>query len=310
MVFRYVRRRLVLLIPVVIGVTILVFMLVQLAPGDPVIVMLGPEYDERTAIQLRRELGLDRPLIVQYLRWLVRAVRGDLGRDFISKVPVSEQIRLRLPTTLLLTGTTMVVALAVGVPVGVLSAVRRDSIADHLGRVVAMIGVSVPVFWLGMLLIIAFAVKVQWFPPGGSIREYGFRALVLPALALGLSFAALIMRITRAALLEVLGLDYVRTAQAKGVAQRVVVYHHALRNALIPIVTVVGLQVGALLSGAMLTETIFSLPGLGRLLMESVARRDYPLLQGCVLVTALLFVLANLIVDVLYAYLDPRITYA
>ncbi|MDR7543075.1 MAG: ABC transporter permease [Armatimonadota bacterium] len=310
MVFRYVRRRLALLVPVVVGITVLVFLLAQLAPGDPVIVMLGPEYDERTAARLRRELGLDRPLVIQYLRWLARAARGDLGRDFISKVPVTDQIGARLPTTLLLTGTTMVVALAVGIPVGVLSAVRRDSLADHLGRVVAMIGVSVPVFWLGMLLIMAFAVRIQWFPPGGSVREYGLRALVLPAVALGLSFAALITRITRAALLEVLGLDYVRTARAKGLAQRVIVYHHALRNALIPIVTIVGLQVGTLLSGAMLTETIFSLPGLGRLLMESVSRRDYPLLQACVLVTTLLFVLANLVVDVLYAYLDPRITYA
>ena len=307
---RYVLRRLVLLVPVLVGITALSFSILHLAPGDPVYVLLGQEYTEEAAAQLRRELGLDRPVLVQYVLWLGRAVRGELGRDLITGEKVSAQLAARLPTTLLLAVTSMAVALALGLPTGIASAWRRGGLVDHVSRVVAMVGVSVPVFWLGMLLIVLFSLKLQWLPPGGSLRDHGPVALVLPSVTLGLTFAALIARITRTALLDVLGLDYVRTARAKGLAEAAVLYRHALRNALIPIVTVLGLQVGNLLSGAVLTETIFSLPGLGRLIVDSVLRRDYPLLQGCVLVTSLTFVLVNLAVDVLYAYLYPRIVYA
>lgn len=307
---RYVLRRLLLLVPVVVGVTALVFFVLHLAPGDPVYVLLGQEYSEETAAELRRQLGLDQPLPVQYILWLARVVRGELGRDIITGEQVSAQLASRLPTTLLLAATSLAVALAIGVPAGIASARHRGKLIDHTSRVLAMAGVSLPVFWLGMLLIVTFSLKLQWFPPGGSVRDHGLVALVLPALTLGSTFAALITRITRTALLEVLGTDYIRTARAKGLQEWAVLYRHALRNALIPIVTVLGLQVGHLLSGAVLTETVFSLPGLGRLIVDSVLRRDYPLLQGCVLVTALVFVFVNLLVDVLYAYLDPRITYA
>ncbi len=304
---RYVIRRLILLVPVLIGVTFLVFMITNLAPGDPVLVILGPEYNPQTAAQIRVDLGLDRPLVEQYLRWLSRAVRLDLGKDFITRVSVAEQIKTRLPTTVLLSLATMVIAILIGIPIGVLSATKPNSLLDNGGRLLAMIGVSMPVFWLGMLFIIAFAVQIRIFPPGGSIEEYGPIALVLPAIALGVSNAALIMRTTRADMLEVLSQDFVRTARAKGLAEPVVEYSHALRNALIPVITVVGLQFGNVLSGAVLTETIFSLPGLGRLLVDSVSRRDYPLIQGCVLVIALIFVFVNLLVDLLYHAIDPRI---
>ena len=304
---RYIIRRLLLLVPVLVGVTFLVFMITNLAPGDPVLVMLGPEYNPTTAAELREELGLDKSLPEQYLRWLGRAVQLDLGKDFISRRSVAEQIQERLPTTLLLALATMVVAILIGIPIGVLSATKPNSLLDNVGRIVAMAGVSMPVFWLGMLLIIAFAVQIRIFPPGGSIAEYGPIALVLPAITLGASFAALIMRTTRADMLEVLSQDYVRTARAKGLSDPAVHYFHALNNALISVITVVGLQFGHILSGAVLTETIFSLPGLGRLLVDAVLRRDYPLIQGCVLVIALIFVLVNLLVDLLYHVIDPRI---
>lgn len=304
---RYVVRRLLLLIPVIIGVTFLVFLLTNLAPGDPVMVMLGPEYNPITAAQMREELGLDKPLLEQYVRWLGRAARLDLGKDFITKRSVAEQIQMRLPTTILLSLGSMIIAIGLGVPIGVVSATRRNSWIDNLGRIVAMLGVSMPVFWVGMLLIIAFAVNIRWFPAGGSVEEYGPIALVLPCAGLGASFAALIMRTTRASMLEVLSQDYVRTARAKGLSDAAVDYFHALTNALIPVVTVIGLQFGHVLSGAVLTETIFTLPGLGRLLVDAVARRDYPLIQGCVLVIALIFVFVNLLVDLLYHAIDPRI---
>lgn len=306
---KYIVRRVLLALPVLIGVTLLVFTMMHFAPGDPVIVMLGPEFDQTTYDQLRQDLGLDQPLPVQYLIWLGRVVRGDLGKDFISKQPVAERMLLALPTTLVLAVGTTVVATLIGIPLGVIAAYRRDGIFDSVSRVLAVTGISMPVFWLGMLLIIFFAVQLRWFPAGGSMAEYGPKAMVLPAVALGVAHAALIMRMTRASMLEVLGQDYIRTARAKGLREFVVVQRHALSNVLIPIITVVGFQFGYMLGGAVLTETVFSLPGLGRLLIESIARRDYPLVQGCVLFIAVMFVFANLLVDVLYGVFDPRIRY-
>ncbi|HBY99284.1 MAG: ABC transporter permease [Ardenticatenaceae bacterium] len=311
---RFILRRLVLLVPVLIGITILVFGMIYMIPGDPVVVILGSDYTPENAELLREELGLNRPVIAQYASWLGNVLHGDLGYSIFpfggvkySGQPVGKLILSRLPTTLSLTIGTMILAVLLAIPLGVLSATRRNSIVDNVLRIVSMLGISMPVFWFGLLLILVFAVKLGWLPSNGNFFNSGPKALILPIVALGIAQAGLITRMTRSTMLEVLGEDYIRTARAKGLRESVVYYRHALRNALIPVVTVIGLQVGALLGGAVLTETIFSMPGLGRLLVESVFRRDYPVIQGCVLVITLLFVFTNLVVDILYAILDPRV---
>lgn len=314
---KYILRRLLMLIPVLLGISIVVFAFIHLIPGDPVVTILGSEYTEETAEQLRHVLGLDRPVYVQYLTWLGRALRGSLGRSIfpfgmITKAgggdPVLKLILARLPTTIVLTVGAMVIAVIIALPLGVITAARKDSLLDNVTRAVSVLGVSMPIFWLGLLLILVFSLKLRWLPPGGSIGDAGLEVMILPWLALGVAQAALVTRMTRSTLLEVLGEDYIRTARAKGLRESVVYYRHALRNALIPVVTVVGLQFGRLLGGAVLTETIFNLPGLGRLLVDSVYSRDYPVIQGCVLVIAFFFVFANLLVDTLYAFLDPRVS--
>jgi peptide/nickel transport system permease protein len=307
---RYVARRLLVLLPVLLGVSVLVFVLIHLAPGDPITTMLGVH--ARTpgeAARLRHLLGLDQPLPVQYVKWLGRVVRGDFGDSLYAHVPVIDLIAERLPLTLELTLVSMVLSVAVGIPFGVLSATRKDSLIDNLGRVLAMVGVSMPVFWLGLLLIIVFALRLGVLPPGGSVADHGPVALVLPSVTLAASFTAIVVRLTRSSVLEVLGEDYVRTAHAKGLPPALVSYRHALSNALIPVVTVVGLQTGTLLSGAVLTETIFALPGLGRLMVDAVGARDYPLVLASVLFVAVVYVVLNLLVDVTYALLDPRVRY-
>lgn len=306
---RYILRRVLLAVPVVLGVTVFVFCLIHLAPGDPVVLMLGKFYDPSFAAGQRHALGLDRPLGVQYLLWLGNITRGDLGRSITQSNGVATLLGERLPTTMVLAVGAMGVALAIAIPLGVTAAIRAGALADHLSRLAAMIGVSMPIFWLGLLLIIVFSLQLNWLPPGGSVDEFGWQALILPCVALGTSFAALAMRITRSSMLEALREDYIRTARAKGVTVRRVVYFHALRNALVPIITVVGLQFGTVLSGTVLTETVFNIPGMGRLLVEAISGRDYPLLQGTILVTSLLYVLVNLAVDILYAACDPRIRY-
>jgi ABC-type dipeptide/oligopeptide/nickel transport system permease component len=306
---RYIIRRVLLAVPVVLGVTVFVFCLIHVAPGDPVVLMLGKFYDPAFAARQRHALGLDRPLGVQYVMWLRNATRGDLGRSITQSNGVAALVGERLPTTMLLAVGAMGVALSIAIPLGVTAAIRAGALADHLSRLVAMIGVSMPIFWLGLLLIIVFSLQLGWLPPGGSVDEFGWQALILPCLALGTSFAALAMRITRSSMLEALREDYIRTARAKGVVARRVVYVHALRNALVPIITVIGLQFGTVLSGTVLTETVFNIPGMGRLLVEAISGRDYPLLQGTILVTSLLYVAVNLAVDILYAACDPRIRY-
>ncbi|HET7263883.1 MAG TPA: ABC transporter permease [bacterium] len=306
---RYLVRRLILIVPVVLGVTVFVFCLIHLAPGDPVVLMLGKFYDPSYAADQRHALGLDRPLSVQYVLWLSNIARGDLGRSITQSNGVAALLGERLPTTMLLAVGAMGVALAIAIPLGVTAAVRAGALADHVSRLAAMVGVSMPIFWLGLLLIIVFSLQLGWLPPGGSVDEFGWQALILPCVALGTSFAALAMRITRSSMLEALREDYIRTARAKGVAASRVVYFHALRNALVPIITVIGLQFGTVLSGTVLTETVFNIPGMGRLLVEAISGRDYPLLQGTILVTSLLYVLVNLAVDLLYAACDPRIRY-
>jgi len=310
----YLLRRLATMVPVLLVVSVVVFSLIHLTPGDPVAIMLREESDPATAAALRAALGLDRPLPVQYLTWLGRAARGELGRSIRTNQPVTQAILERLPVTLTLAAAATLLALAVALPAGIVSAVRRNSLADVAGTVAALSGVSLPNFWLAILLIFVFSVTLGWLPPLGWVSPVrdpwgGLRSLVLPAVTLGTAMTAVVMRMTRSSLLEVLQLDFVRTARAKGLREGRVLLRHALRNALIPVVTVVGLQAGALLGGAIITETVFALPGVGRLLVDAIFQRDFPLVQGVVLFLALNFLLVNLVVDLAYAVLDPRIRY-
>jgi peptide/nickel transport system permease protein len=297
-------RRLLLLVPTVLGVLTLVFLLVHIIPGDPVEVMLGETASRADLSQLRADLGLDRPLGEQYVRFLGGLARGDLGRSFFYRKPVLAVIGAALPATALLAAAALAVAVLIALPLGVLAAVRRDRPADRLALIGSLVGVSMPNFWLGPLLIILFSFRLGWLPVSG---KEGAASLVLPALTLGTSLAAILVRMTRASMLDVLGEDYLRTARAKGVAERTVIARHALRNALLPVVTIVGLQFGALLSGAVITENVFAWPGVGTLLIQAITARDYPLVQGCVLVISLCYVTVNFLTDALYSVIDPRI---
>lgn len=303
-------RRAAATLPALLGVTFFSFMLLYLAPGDPTSIILGMEWSPERATQLRSELGLDLPIVVQYLTWIGRVVQGDFGLAYVSREPVLQMLVDRLPDTLALSAGAMLCAVLVAIPLGSMSALKKDSWVDTVSRVVAVLGISMPVFWLGMLLILLFAVVVRILPPGGGMDQYGLKALILPSIALGMSLAALLTRITRASMVEVLQLDHIRTAKAKGLKQWRIVFKHALKNALIPVVTVLGLQSGYLLSGAVLTETVFSLPGVGRLLYTSILNRDYLVLQGTTLFVCLAMVAINLAVDFIYAAIDPRIRYA
>ena len=300
----YLIRRLVLLVPVVLGVVTLVFLLIHAIPGDPVEVMLGEQARAADKELLRHELGLDRPLAEQYLSYVAGLARGDLGRSIHSREPVLRVIAARLPATLLLTLASLAVAVALAVPLGMLAAVRRGSAADRGSMLFALLGVSMPNFWLGPLLILLFSIHLGWLPVSGM---GGPAHLVLPAVTLGTSLAAILTRMVRASVLEVIREPYVTTARAKGLPERAVLYRHTLRNALVPLVTVLGLQFGALLSGSVITETIFSWPGVGRLVIQAIYQRDYPLVQGCVLVISLCYVLVNLFTDAAYGLVDPRI---
>lgn len=303
-------RRLLLTLPVVVGVSFLVFLMIHLAPGDPTTTLLGTEWNPASAQQLRAELGLDRPLVVQYVAWLGRIAVGDFGIRYTSRQPVLDAILMRLPTTLALAGGAMLVALVIAVPAGIASAVGRGSWLDSTLRLVSLLGISMPVYWLGLVLIIVFAVRIPLLPPGGGLEQHGIKALALPCIALGTSFAALLMRLLRSSTLEVLGKDYVRTARSKGLPGARVLYRHVLKNAAAPAVTIAGLQFGSILGGAVLTEIIFSLPGLGRLMYESITSRDYPTLQGTVLFVAMAYIVTSYVVDVVYVALDPRVRYA
>ncbi len=306
---RYALGRLIGTVPVLFGVTLLVFLMAWVTPGDPVVAMLGEASQgiSRQALEdLRRELGLDRPLPVQYVGYVAGLLRGDLGNSVRSRRPVLAEIRDRLPATLELALAALTIAVALGVTLGVLAAVRKRTWVDGAAIAVALVGVSIPVFWSGFLLMMVFALELGWLPASGRGT---WRHLVLPAVTVGVSSAAFIARITRGAVLEALAQDYVRTAKAKGLAPRRVVLRHALRNALLPIVTVVGLQLGGLLGGAVLTETVFAWPGVGRLLVDAIVARDLPLVQGSVLVVSLLFILVNLAVDLSYAAINPKVRY-
>lgn len=303
---RFLLRRLGLLILVVLGVATIVFLIIHLIPGDPVEVMLGETALPADREALRKALGLDRPLLEQYGRYLFGLLQGDLGQSLHARRPVAALVLERLPATLELTVASLLIALALSLPAGIFAAARARTWFDHGSMLAALLGVSVPNFWLGPMLIVLFSLELGWLPASG---RGGLSHLVLPALTLGTALAAILTRMTRASLLEVLPKDFVQTARAKGLREVWVLVRHALRNALIPIITLTGLQCGALLSGAIITETIFAWPGVGRLTLQAIATRDYPLVQGCVLVFALGYVGVNLVADLLYAWSDPRVRY-
>jgi len=301
----FVVRRLLLAIPVLLGVVFVVMLTVELIPGDAVSLMLGEHATREAVAKLRDFLGLDKPLPVRYVEYVGRVARGDLGRSMQQNRPVIDELADAWPATLELTTAALVLAALVGVAAGVVSAVWPNGVFDALARIGALLGLSMPIFWIGLVLIVVFSLWLPWFPVGGAGSP---SHLVLPAVTLALPSIAMVARMTRSSVLEVLREDYVRTARAKGVAERLVVAKHALRNAFIPIVTLLGLQAGQLMGGAVLTETVFAWPGLGRLMVKAIFARDYVLLQGGVLVFALAFVVVNLLVDLSYGALDPRIS--
>jgi peptide/nickel transport system permease protein len=302
----YLARRLLLALPVVLGVVTLVFLLIHLIPGDPVEIMLGESALAADRDALRAVLGLDRSMPEQYGAFLRGLCRGDLGTSLQQRSPVAALIRAHYPATLQLTLAAMLISLLIALPAGIVSGVRQYSFWDHSTMFVALLGVSMPNFWLGPLLIWVFSIHFGWFPVSG---KDGLAHLVLPALTLGASMAAIVARMTRSSVLEILRQDYVMTARAKGLSETRIILKHVLRNALLPVITVVGLQFGALLAGSIITETIFSWPGLGTLMVNAIHTRDYPVVQGCVLVIALSYVLVNLLTDLLYGVIDPRIRY-
>jgi peptide/nickel transport system permease protein len=313
---RYLARRLLLLVPVLVGVSIVIFGVLHLSPGDPAEIMLGSQATKEDLVRLRESLGLNEPLPIQYVHWMGHVVRGDLGRSIWMKRPVLPEVLGRLGATLLLTGTALLLSTAGGLALGVASAAWPRSLLDRLSAVASLFGASMPSFWLGIVLMVIFALWLGWLPASGMYASYGgggvgdlLSHLILPAVTLAAASITIIARLTRSTMLETLGQDFVRTARAKGVAESGVLLRHGLKNALIPIVTVVGVQAGYLLGGAVLTETVFAWPGVGTLMVQGILARDFPLVQGCVLVVALAFAVINLAVDLLYAWLDPRIRY-
>ena len=315
---RYIVRRVLQLIPVLLVLSVLVFSLTHLAPGDPVLTILGSSerasLDPKVVEAVRQEFGLDKPLIVQYTSYLTGLLHGDLGMSFVNNERVSDVILARLPATVQLAVSAMLLALLIGLPLGVFSAVKRGSWLDSVSMIAAVVGVSMPIFWLGLLLMLLFSVRLGWLPSFGiGHLESGLgdvlRHLLLPATTLALAVMALIARMTRSSLLEVIGLDYMTTARSKGIREILVIWRHGLRNALIPVITVVGLQFGTLLGGAVVTETIFAWPGVGRLLLNAIMKRDYPVVQGITLVLCVVFVLVNLAVDIIYTVVNPEVRY-
>jgi peptide/nickel transport system permease protein len=311
---RLVLRRLLATIPVLVLVTAGVFALIHLTPGDPIDVMMAESVDATVKANLRRELGLDQPIYIQYAAWTWRLLHGDLGRSIRNGEPVIENVSRRIRPSLQLAALAMVISLVVATPLGILSAARRNTSVDRVGTTFALFGICMPNFLLALLLIFFFGVKLRWLPISGYVDPLeemlpGLRSLVLPALTLGLALAAVVTRTLRSSMLDALSEDYVRTARAKGLSESSIIRGHVLKNALIPVVTVLGLQLGTLIGGAVITEYVFALPGVGRLVVDAVFARDYPLVQGVVLLIAVGFILSNLAVDLLYGWIDPRIRY-
>lgn len=303
----YIIRRIILLIPIMLGVSLIAFSIMHLTPEDPIIKMLGEGASEELVSELRAELGLDDPIHIQYLAFLERFfVKGDMGRSILNGRPVMSLIAGKLPNTIILAFTAMFIAIIVSIPIGVISATKPNSLIDNLSRIGALIGLSLPGFWLALVLMYLFSVHFKLLPPSGF---YGPEYLILPALALSMRELAVLTRITRSSMLEVIKQDYVVMARSKGLTERSVIYKHALRNALIPIVTVAGLQFGRMLGGAFIIETVFAFPGIGWLTVDAIRGFDYPVVQASIMVMTTAFVLANLLVDIIYAYLDPKIRY-
>jgi ABC-type dipeptide/oligopeptide/nickel transport system permease component len=303
---RFILRRVLLSIPTLFGVLVVAFLLLYVAPGDPVESMIGERADSATIVRLRAQLHLDDPLPVRFGHYVGSVVTGDLGRSYITNRPITQDIRERFPKTLQLAGAAMLMATIVGMSLGVLSAIRPGGFADRFALGIAYLGISFPVYWVGLLLILLFAVTLHWLPPSGY---GGLRFLVLPALTLGMRSIAFLARMTRSTMLDALSADFVRTARAKGLNEWGVTLKHALRNALIPVITVLGLDFGAYLTGSILTETIFSWPGIGRYVVNAISRRDLPAIQGTVLFLSTVFVVVNLITDIAYAKADPRVSF-
>ena len=303
----YIANRLLQLIPTLIGVTLLVFFLIWLIPGDPAQLLAPEEASAQDVADIRRALGLDRPLIVQYGEWIGGVVTGDWGTSLYRRRPVLPELLDRLPATLELALASMVLSIIIAVPAGVLSAVKQNSWGDNIARVGSLLGLSMPNFWVGIMLILLVAYHLRWLPASG---RGGIEHMILPAITLGTSMMAEVMRITRSTMLEVIRQDYIRTARAKGLVERVVMYKHGLRNAMISVVTVIGLQLGYRLGGTVVVEQVFAYPGVGRLAYQSMLQRDIPIVMGTLLLFSLMFLVINLLVDLVYGWLDPRITYA
>ncbi len=312
---KYILKRLLTLIPILIGVSFLVYGILYLSPGDPASLILGEQATEGQLEQLRDEMGLDDPFLVQYVRYIKGYVVGDFGKSYITGRDVSKEILSRFPNTVILTLAGIFIAILIAIPIGIISATKQYSLMDNTSTIFALLGVSMPNFWLGLMLIAGIAVPIQSIPTGGlhtlvqigPIKIPTLASLILPAITLGTGGAAIIMRMTRSSMLEVIRQDYIRTARSKGLREKVVIYRHALRNALIPVVTVVGLQFGYLLGGAVLTETVFSWPGMGFYMVSAIKQRDIPVVLATVIFMATMFTLVNLLVDILYGFLDPRI---
>ncbi len=304
-------RRIAMIIPTLFFVSVLIFGLQQLLPGDPALVMAGEERDPEALAAIRARYHLDQPVVIQYFYWIGGVLQGDLGRSMRINVPVTQLVREKLPVTLQLASMAIVIACLIGIPAGVLSAVKKDKVGDYIANAVALWGLSTPNFWLGIMLILLFSVQLGWLPPSGFVSPFSdfkqsLLTTIMPAFVLGNAIAAVLMRHTRSAMLQVLSADYVRTARAKGLVERTVVAKHAFRNALIPIITLGALEFGQLLSGAVLTEQVFSVPGFGKLIVDAVFNRDYAVVQGVVLVTATTYISLNLLADVAYFLVNPR----
>lgn len=312
----YILSRLFALILVLLGISVVVFLLLQLVPGDPALALLGPMATQENLADLRAGLGLDQPILVQYVRWFSKVIQGDFGTSIQQRTPVLPLLLERFWNTMILTVTAVLISTLIGIPAGVISATRQYSFFDRLSMLLALFGNSMPAFWLGLMSILIFGLRLRWFPASGMwpiVGDHTLGALIhhltLPAITLGISTAAVTARITRSSMLEVIRQDYIRTAHAKGLRSALVTRRHALKNALLPVLTVVGVQFGFLLGGAVITETVFSWPGLGLALYNAISVRDFPVVQGGVLIVATSFVLINLLVDLMYAWIDPRIHY-
>ncbi len=308
--YKYILKRLLMMIPVLLGVTFIVYFILAVSPGNPALIILGDGATPDSIAKLNEELGLNDPFIVRYLRFVWNAIQGDLGTSYKNSLDVSAMVMERFPATLVLALAATLIALAIGIPVGILSAKKQYSFIDYFVTVLSMIGVSMPTFWLGLLLVMLFSLKLGWLPSQGMNTEsvgMFLRSLVLPAVTLGTSVTATIARMTRSSMLDVIRADYIDTARAKGLNDSIITRRHMMKNAIIPIITAIGLQFGQLLGGAMLTETIFSWPGIGRLMIDNIKTKDIPVVLGCVIFLAVMFSIVNLIVDIIYAFVDPRI---